>query len=130
MIVLATFETQSTHYAMITITFEPYEGEELNYLEKFKGGITRKFGEADKIIVKLEDESDPESPCALWFHYSSVKMEDFALWEELGRFAEGREKYVIIYDHLNSKRKGFWYDEELEWIEQDIELPEAIKALA
>jgi hypothetical protein len=115
---------------MITITFEPYEGESLNYLEKFKGGITKKFGEADKIIVKREDESDPESPCALWFHYSSVKMEDFALWEELGRFAEGREKYVIVYDHLNSKRKGFWYDEELEWIEQDIELPEAIKALA
>jgi sugar-specific transcriptional regulator TrmB len=113
---------------MITITFEPYEGEE--YLEKFKHGITRQFGEADKVIVKYEDESDPESPYALWFHYSSVKMENFALWENLGGYAEVRKKYVIVYDHLNSKRKGFWYDEELEWIEQDIDLPEAIKALA
>ncbi len=113
---------------MITITFEPYEGAE--YLEKFKHGITRQFGQADKVIVKYEDESDHESPYALWFHYGSVKMEDFALWENLGGYAKLRQKYVIVYDHLNNKRKGFWYDEELEWIEQDIELPDAIKALA
>jgi hypothetical protein len=127
MFAFTTFETQSTHYAMITITFEPYEGEE--YLEKFKHGITRQFGQADKVIVKYEDESDPESPYGLWFHYGSVKMEDFALWENLGSYAELRKKYVIVYDHLNNKRTGFWYDEELEWIELDVELPEAIKAL-
>jgi hypothetical protein len=34
-----------------------------------------------------------------------------------------------VYDHQNNKRKGYWYDEESEWIEQDVELPEAIKAL-
>ena len=35
-------------------------------------------------------------------------------------FAIENELYVIVYDHNSKSRKGYWYDEEDEWIEQEI----------
>ena len=114
---------------MITITFDTFSTDEVELKNKCMRVIPNWIGEPDNLIVH-PDESDPENAFGLWFHYKSTKMADFEFWTALESFAERNEKYVVVYDHLNNKRKGFWYDEELEWIEQDIELPEDIKALA
>jgi hypothetical protein len=32
-------------------------------------------------------------------------------------FAIHNELYVIVYDHDTKSRKGYWYDEDDEWVE-------------
>ena len=113
---------------MITITFDTFSTDELELKNKCMRVIPNWIGEPDQIIEQ-PDSSDPEGSYAIWFHYKSINMADFEFWTALETFAVKNEKYVVVYDHQNNKRKGYWYDEESEWIEQDVELPETIKAL-
>ena len=80
-------------------------------------------GDADRIAVHLEDSTEDESSFALLFHFKELNMEDFSLWDELKEFAAENELYMLAYDHHSNSRKGYWCDEEDEWITQEIMIP-------
>lgn len=77
------------------------------------------IGSSANLRVLKEDENDPESYSIL-FDYAEYNLEDFEFYDELRDFATENEVVVIVYDHDSKTRKGFWYDEEDEWITQEI----------
>jgi hypothetical protein len=79
----------------------------------------------DKTTILNEDESDSEAGYSLLFYYKDLSLNDFLFWDELYDFANETELYVIVYDHSTHIRKGYWYDEDAEWIEQEIEEQES-----
>ena len=74
----------------------------------------------DKTTILNEDESDSEAGYSLLFYYKDLSLNDFSFWDELYDFANETELYAIVYDHSTHIRKGYWYDEEDEWIEQEV----------
>ncbi|MBP6126676.1 hypothetical protein [Flavobacterium sp.] len=78
------------------------------------------IGTPDKTTIVNEDESDPEAGYSLLFYYKDLSLNDFSFWDELYDFANETELYVIVYDHSTHIRKGYWYDEDSEWIEQEV----------
>jgi len=87
--------------------------------------IEANIGNPDKTTIINEDESDPEAGYSLLFYYKDLSLNDFSFWDELYDYANETELYVIVYDHSTHIRKGYWYDEDAEWIEQEIEEQES-----
>jgi len=83
--------------------------------------IEANVGTPDKTAISKEDESDEESGYSVLFYYKDFSIDSFSYWDELYDFANETELYVIVYDHFTHIRKGYWYDEEDEWIEQEVE---------
>ena len=77
-------------------------------------------GTPDKTTIVNEDESDPDAGYSLLFFYKDLSLNDFSFWDELYDFANETELYAIVYDHSTHIRKGYWYDEDAEWIEQEV----------
>ena len=44
---------------------------------------------------------------------------------KVGDFLTLNRDVIIAYDHSTHIRKGYWYDEDAEWIEQEIEEQES-----
>ena len=82
--------------------------------------IEANIGSPDNTTIVNEDDSDPEAGYSLLFFYKDLSLNDFLFWDELYDFANETELYTIVYDHSTHIRKGYWYDEEDEWIEQEI----------
>lgn len=82
--------------------------------------IEANIGTPDKTTIVNEDDSDPEAGYSLLFYYKDFSLNDFSFWDELYDFANETELYTIIYDHSTHIRKGYWYDEEEDWIEQEV----------
>jgi hypothetical protein len=83
------------------------------------------IGTPNKTTVVKLDESDPEAGYSLLFYYKDLSLNDFSFWDELYDIANETELYVIVYDHSTHVSKGYWYDEDSEWIEHDIEEQES-----
>lgn len=82
--------------------------------------IEANIGSPDKTTTLKEDDSDPESGYSLLFYYKDLSLKEFSFWDELYDFANETELYVLVYDHSTHIRKGYWYDEEEDWIEQEV----------
>lgn len=82
--------------------------------------IEANIGTPDKTINLNDDVSDSEAGYSLLFYYKDLSLNDFSFWDELYDFANETELYAIVYDHSTHIRKGYWYDEEDEWIEQEM----------
>lgn len=82
--------------------------------------IEANIGTPDKTTIVNEDDSDPESGYSILFYFKDFSIDSFPNWDELYDFANETELYSIVYDHATHIRKGYWYDEEDEWIEQEI----------
>jgi predicted ferric reductase len=78
------------------------------------------IGSSKNLRILKEDENDPESSYSILLDYADFNLEDFEFYDELRDFATENEVVVIVYDHDSKTRKGFWYDEEDEWITQEI----------
>ena len=54
-----------------------------------------------------------------------------SFYDELMDFSRENDLYVIVYDHNTKKRKGYWYDEEDEWVDDEIteEMEKSINAV-
>jgi hypothetical protein len=104
----------------ITIDFNLFwpgqEDLETQCTEFIEGTI----GAPDKTTILKEDESDDESGYSVLFYYENLSIDSFSNWDELYDFANETELYVLVYDHETHIRKGYWYDEDVEWIEQEI----------
>ena len=79
------------------------------------------LGPSEKVTILKDDENDPESSFSVYINYSKFTLNNFSFYDELMDFARENELYVILYDHNTKSRKGYWYDEEDDWIEQEMD---------
>ena len=78
------------------------------------------IGSSKNLRIVKEDENDTESSYSVLFDYPDYNLDDFEFYNELRDFATENEVVVIVYDHDSKTRRGFWYDEDDEWIEQEM----------
>ena len=104
---------------MITIDFNSFSPEDDDLKESCIEFIQNILDNSEKVTIKKEDENDPESSYSLFLNYSNHTLNDFSFYDELMDFSRENDLYVVVYDHNTKKRKGYWYDEEEEWIEQE-----------
>ena len=71
------------------------------------------------IAKTLLEEDDPDRWTNVYFYNSTLSMNDISAWEELGEYANENEVYINVYDHVSKERKGYWYDEDQEWIDME-----------
>ncbi len=100
------------------IHFNTFFGEEaeekkLDLLDKLESklGIST---EAKQAYENPDDESDGFD---LYLKYEDEILVDYDL---LSKLAIEFEIYVSVYDLENKSKSGYWYDEEDEWIEDEI----------
>ena len=106
---------------MITIDFNSFSPEDDNLKESCIEFIQDILGPSEKVTILKDDENDPESSFSVYINYSKFTLNNFSFYDELMDFARENELYVILYDHNTKSRKGYWYDEEDDWIEQEMD---------
>ena len=104
----------------ITIDFNTFWADQKDLKKECINYIESNIGKPNKITTLLEDETDEESGYSVLFYYEDFSMDTFSNWDELFDYANETELYVLVYDHSTHIRKGYWYDEDSEWIEQEI----------
>ena len=114
---------------MLTVEFTTFWPEQQALKQECIDFMAMNAGVADCIAVHLEDPADPESSFAVLFHFKELNMDDFPLWDELKEFAAANELYVLAYDHHSNRRRGYWYDEEDEWIVQELDKHDYVTGL-
>jgi len=106
---------------MITIDFNSFGSEQDKLKESCIEFIQDILGPSEKVTILKDDENDPESSFSVYINYSKFTLNNFSFYDELMDFARENELYVILYDHNTKSRKGYWYDEEDDWIEQEMD---------
>ena len=101
----------------ITIHINSIPGNSEDLIENFEVQMDDSYGQPDQTVCKAEDEGVEDSLWDCYFHYANLSFDDVD-WDYLGLIGEENEVYVLVYDHESKTRKGFWYDEDAEWIEQ------------
>lgn len=100
---------------MITIDFIPsWDVEDEHISDLIKNEISLIVGEPSNIF-----ETDNDGEINILMSYPELTFNDI-LWGELQEFGVSNMVYVIVYEHESKTRKGFWYDEDQEWVEQDM----------
>ena len=112
---------------MITIDFNSFCSNQNDLKESCIEFIQNILDTSEKITIQKEDVNDPESSFSVLLNYSMYSLNDFSFYDELMDFARENELYVIVYDHNTKKRKGYWYDEEEDWIEQEMDCSDIYK---
>lgn len=105
---------------MITIDFNIFSFEHEEMKQSCIEYVQNVAGTPGNITIRKEDEEDPESEYSVHIHYPEYTLDKFEYYDELMDFARENELYVIVYDHDTKNRKGYWYDEEEDWIQQDL----------
>jgi hypothetical protein len=105
---------------MITIDFNSFGSEQDALSKACVEFIENIAGSSEKITILKEDEDDPESSYSVLLNYSEYTLIDFEFYDELMDFASENELYVLVYDHNTKNRKGYWYDEEEDWVQQEM----------
>ena len=106
---------------MITIDFNSFGSEQDELKESCIEFIQDILGPSEMVTILKDDENDPESSFSVYINYSKFTLNNFSFYDELMDFARENELYVILYDHNTKSRKGYWYDEEDVWIEQEMD---------
>jgi hypothetical protein len=103
---------------MITIHILTFWSDQDEFSKACIEFVVSTVGPSDKVIILKEDEDDPDSDFSVLMNYSGYTLDSFEYYDELMDYASENELYVIVFDHDTKYRKGYWYDEEQEWIEQ------------
>jgi hypothetical protein len=112
----------------ITIHINSIPAGSEDLMENFDVQMDDSYGQPDQTLCKQEDEGVEDSMWDCYYHYSDLSFDDVD-WDYLGLLGEENEVYVLVYDHDAKTRKGFWYDEDAEWIEQNTEVIEDYESL-
>ena len=104
---------------MISVHWSSFWSDEKDKINACKEFMPLVIPKPDAIKEIKEDEEDEESNIDLIFQYYDVYLNDYDAWNEIADFARQNEIYVVIYDHEFYDSKGYWYDENDEWIEQN-----------
>lgn len=105
---------------MITIDFNSFWFDQDELKKSCIEFVERHAGPSEKITILKDDENDPESSYSILFKYGKYTLTNFEFYDNLKDFAEENELYVVVYDHNTKQKKGFWYDEEDDWIVQNV----------
>ena len=65
----------------------------------------------------IPDEAEEDAWVNVLFYNASLKIDDISCWDELGEYANENSLYIFVYDHDLKERKGYWYDEDQEWVD-------------
>jgi hypothetical protein len=103
---------------MITIHILLFDSDQDDLSKACIEFVEGTVGPSDKVIILKEDDDDPESEFSVMMNYPGLTLDGFEYYDELMDYARENELYVIVFDHDTKYRKGYWYDEEQEWIEQ------------
>ena len=103
---------------MITIDYNSFWSEQIELKETCIEFIETILGPYEKVTISKDDEKDPESSFSIYLNYSEFTLTNFSYYDELADFARENALYVIVYDHNNKTRKGYWYDEDDDWVIQ------------
>jgi len=99
----------------ITIHISSISPESKEFIDQLNLQIEDSYGEATKQFCVSEGvEEDDLWDC--YYFYSNLTFDDVD-WDFLSLTGEENEVYCLVYDHENKVRRGFWYDEDAEWIE-------------
>jgi hypothetical protein len=112
----------------ITIHINSIPAGSEDLMENFDVQMDDSYGQPDQTLCKQEDEGVEDSMWDCYYHYSDLSFDDVD-WDYLGSLGEENEVYVLVYDHQAKTRKGFWYDEDAEWIEQNTGVIEDYESL-
>jgi len=104
---------------MISINWTTFWNDEKEKEEKCKMFMSSVLEKPNTVKQVMEDVDDPESNTELVFQYFDLTIDSLDVWDELRDFAREMELYVLVYDHDNNDRKGYWYDEDDTWILQN-----------
>ncbi len=115
---------------MLTFEFTSFWPEQQELKQECIDVVTMYLGEPNKLVVMKEDAEDLASSFSVLMHYDGLRLNEVPVWDELREFAAANEIYALAYDHHSNIRKGYWYDEEEDWIFQELEKPAYILALA
>jgi len=100
---------------MITIECVPsWDVENEFIIDLIKDTIPLYVGEPSEI-----EELDYDDEIQVKMTYPELTFRDID-WGELRKFGLSEMVYIIVYDNENNVRKGFWYDEEDGWINQNL----------
>lgn len=105
---------------MITIDFNSFWYEQEDLKNSCITFIIDTIGEPNEIRIIKEDESDPQSSYSVQMDYEDFDIEYFNYYDEIKDFARNNELYVVVYDDFSDYRKGYWYDESPDWVEQNL----------
>ena len=77
------------------------------------------LGPSQTTHILLENEEDHESCMELALRYDDLNHAQVTKWHELADFARLNELYVVLYEQGSSEERGYWYDEEENWISRN-----------
>jgi len=98
------------------------------YIDQLNTQMEMTYGPAEQVVCKSEDEDDEESLWDCFYYYANLSFDDID-WDFLSLTGEENEVYCLVYDHDNKVRRGFWYDEDAEWIDQETGAIEEYKSM-
>ncbi len=87
------------------------------YIDQLNLQMDDTYGPADNTLIQAEDEEE-DSLWDCYYYYSNLTFDDVD-WDFLSLTGEENEVYCLVYDHENKVRRGFWFDEDAEWIDQE-----------
>ncbi len=102
----------------IVIHFNTFFGEEseINKMD-ILDALENELGSTIYIKQVFENPENEEDGFDLFVKYPEIESLDL---EFLKNLVDGMDLYVLVYDLLNNVRHGYWYDEDDEWMENEI----------
>lgn len=97
-------------------------------IENFNLQMEDSYGLADNVLCSAEDPDEEDSLWDCYYYFENLTFDDVD-WDYLELLGEENEVYCLVYNHENQIRRGFWYDEDAEWVDQKTGVIEEYEAL-
>lgn len=104
---------------MLFVIWQTFWAEEKDKMVKCSEFTRELLGPFQATHILLENEEDPESSMELALRYDDLNHAKVTKWHEFADFARLNELYVVLYEQGSSEEKGYWYDEEENWISRN-----------
>lgn len=103
---------------MITIEFDTFWSDQEDLKNNIIGIVEKTIGKATETRVIKDDDADLDSTYSIQLDYDKFDIDNFSYYNELKQIAISNELYVTVSDDFSNYRKGFWYDENIDWTTQ------------
>jgi hypothetical protein len=102
----------------IIIHFNTFFGEEseINKLD-ILDALENEYGSTIYTKQVFENPENEEDGFDLYVQYPEADTVDLGFLKEL---VDGKDLYILVYDINNNIRHGYWYDEDDEWVENEL----------
>lgn len=78
-------------------------------------------GIPDDVEIIMDDEEDPDSSYTISLKFNALNLKSFEYYDAFMDFANENEVHVIVNDPETKTRRGYWFDEDDVWIDQNMD---------